>query len=415
MQEGEAFNSEKLERGLAQLARGGFVRPAKPEDIQLNIDEDRRTADLRIRVEEIGRQRISLTGGVNTIGIAYSLFNLLGGEEWLSAHIEGGPESLHLLLGVAKESLFGTPTSLGINVFQNVVQPRIFGRSRLFKSSASGLSSTWNYAISAKESLGVNYELSKNETRVPLQIPVLLPTGELREVRSRFVRSGVGLNWSSESRLQRLDAATGMTGGWLGGEEQSVRASVTATRLKLDPLSGGRNTWAFRGTLSGISSFGGATLPLSARIFAGDELIRGFRRGELGPIVAKQRADANGTSVSGTEAGGANAMLAFNAEYRVPLESHTEFAAFFDAGTAWLVPRWLGGARPEILQGTNGVTRSSTGVELRLRLPAIDQPLRIHYAINPWRLAQAILLQDGSKFLPTDRRTAFGWALGSLF
>ncbi len=419
LKEGEAFDAEKLEQGLGQLARSGFVRPAKKEDVKVKLDETARTADVSIRVEEIGRQRISMTGGGiglgSSLGIAYNVFNLLGGEELLMAHIEGGPQSMQMLLGLAKESLFGTRASLGVSVFRNVVQPRLLGRGRLFRSRSTGLSAAWNYSLTAQDTLTVNYEMSKNETRVPLQFPVLLPAIEIREVRSSSARSGIGLNWTREARARRVDASADVAGGWLGGSEQFVRTSLTAARLHADPLSGRRNAWAFRGHLSGTSSFGGATLPFSALSFAGEELVRGFRRGELGPTVLTKREDASGATVYGTEAAGANAAVAINGEYRVPLESHTEIAAFLDAGTSWLVPRWLGGARPEILSGTNGILRGSAGVEARLRLPVINQTVRIHYAVNPWRLAQTILLPDGAKSRPTDRGAAFGWALGTLF
>ncbi|HEV8384661.1 MAG TPA: BamA/TamA family outer membrane protein, partial [Candidatus Acidoferrales bacterium] len=418
VKEGEEFDLQKLEQGLEQLAREGFVRPATRDDVKVMLDEASRTADVTIHVEEIGRQKISLTGGGiglgSSLSIAYNVFNILGGEEILTSRIEGGPESLQLLLGLAKDGLFGTKASLGLNVFRNIVQPRLQGRG-LFKSRSSGMSAAWSYALTKQDTLAVNYEFSRNATQVPLPVPVLLPGLEVRDVRSFSSRSGVELSWAQESPAGRADASAGVAGGWLGGNERSARTTLTAARLHVDPLSGGRNGWAFRGRLSGASSFGGATLPSTARSFAGEELVRGFRPGELGPAVVTSRVEADGSKVYGTETGGANALVAVNGEYRVPIESHTEVAAFFDAGTSWLVPRWLGGARPDILSGTNGVTRGSAGVEARLRVPVIDQTVRVYYAVNPWRLARVVLLPDGSKFQPTDRRAAFGWALGNLF
>ncbi len=419
LKEGEEFDSQELERGLEQLARGGFVRPATRDDVKVKLDEGTEAADVTIHVEEIGRQRISFTGGGfgmgSSLGIAYNVFDLLGGEEMLTAHMEGGPESLQILLGLAKDSLFGTRASLGVNLFRNVIQPRLQGRGRLFRSRSSGVSATWNYPLTSHDTLGVNYELARNSTSVPLQFPVLLPGLDIRDVRSSSTRSGMELTWTRESPAQRVDVSAGVAGGWLGGTEQSIRTSLTAARLRADPLSGGRNAWAFRGHMSGTSSFGGQTLPFSARAFAGEDFVRGFRRGELGPAVLTKQDGPSGATVFGTQAGGTNALVAVNGEYRVPIESHTEVAAFIDGGTSWLVPRWLGGARPEILSGTNGVMRGSAGVEARWRLPVINQTVRVHYAVNPWRLAQAILLPDGTRFRPTDRRAAFGWALGTLF
>ena len=116
-----------------------------------------------------------------------------------------------------------------------------------------------------------------------------------------------------------------------------------------------------------------------------------------------------------TQSPGADLVGAVNSEYRVPLLPRTEVAGFFDAGSGWLLPGWLGPNRPTLLRGTNGVARASTGLELRWRLPVIDETLRVHYSLNPLRLAETLALPDGSRFRPPDRHAALGWALGSLF
>jgi len=335
LKEGEVFDSTALERGLENLARSGFVRSARSEDIRVKFDEEKGAADITIRLEEIGRQKISLVGGGsglgNTLGVAYSVFDLLGLEEMLTAHIEGGAESLDVLLGIAKEGIFGTRASLGLSLFQNVVRPRLQQR------------------------------------------------------------------------------------GWLGGSEKTIRSSLEFARLEADPWTRGRNSWAFRGYATGTGSYGGATLPLHARIFAGDEQVRGFRAGQVGPYVLVNRASVNGTTAFAAEPGGANGVVGMNAEYRVPIKSRSELAAFIDAGTGWLVPRWLGGTPPTVLKGTNGAIRSSVGVEARVRLPLVNQMVRFNYAANPFRLGQAFLLPDGTRFRPGERRGAFGWGLGLLF
>jgi len=97
------------------------------------------------------------------------------------------------------------------------------------------------------------------------------------------------------------------------------------------------------------------------------------------------------------------------------LTQRTEAAAFFDTGIGWLLPGWLGANRPALLGATKGIVRASTGVEMRWQVPIVDQTVRVHYAVNPMRLARAILLPDGSAFRPPNRRAAVGWAIGSLF
>src|SRR4029077_12068222 len=102
LREGEPFDSEKLRSGLERLVRTGYVRSFKPEDVRMQFDDANHSVDIVIRVAEVGQQKISLTGGWNnlggTIGAAYSVFNLLGGQELIDSHIDVGPDSLHLAL-----------------------------------------------------------------------------------------------------------------------------------------------------------------------------------------------------------------------------------------------------------------------------------------------------------------------------
>lgn len=428
LREGDPFDAEKLERGLGRLARTGFIRPVRAEDLEIRPDPVTRTVDLTIRFEEIGRQRISLVGGSSalgsTAGLAYTLFDLFGGEELITTHLEGGPGTLQLLLGVAKEGIFGTRASLGMNLFHAVVRPRLPGSSgseRLFTSRNSGLGLSSNVPLTPRDTLGFSFELSRTGTEFHLPQPI--PGVPLDSLQTRSSRRAVGVAWSRESdprnaRRERLDVSASLSGGWLGGDEKLLRSTVEYARLYSDPLTAGRNAWAWRGYVGGVSSYDGGSLLLHQRLFAGEQLVRGFRSGELAPYTLTTTQSTDGTTTTSAQAGGANLVGVINGEYRVPLDSNgtrAEVAAFFDLGAGWLLPRWLGGAREEVVRNTNGVLRGSAGVELRVNLPVIHQPLRVHYAVNPLRLAQELLLPDGSRFRPSDRRAPLGWALGSFF
>jgi outer membrane protein insertion porin family len=95
LREGQPVNDRALEAGLARLARTGYFKPIRKENIQVQMNDATHTASVSIRVEEIGQQRASLIGGRgqfgSTVGIAYTLFDLLNREELLSAQLEGGP------------------------------------------------------------------------------------------------------------------------------------------------------------------------------------------------------------------------------------------------------------------------------------------------------------------------------------
>jgi len=105
LREGDPIDDRALETGLLRLARTGYFKPIRKEDIRVQLDEATRTANVSIHLQEIGQQRVSLVGGTvqfgTTLGIAYTVFDLLNREELLSTQLEGGPETLQMLLGLS--------------------------------------------------------------------------------------------------------------------------------------------------------------------------------------------------------------------------------------------------------------------------------------------------------------------------
>jgi len=90
-------------------------------------------------------------------------------------------------------------------------------------------------------------------------------------------------------------------------------------------------------------------------------------------------------------------------------------ATFFDAGSGFLLPNWLGQTRPTLINSTNDLVHGTTGLELRWTLPVVGTPLRINYSFNLLRLNRAVLMPDGSVFRLHDHLGALGWGLGPLF
>jgi outer membrane protein assembly factor BamA len=156
-------------------------------------------------------------------------------------------------------------------------------------------------------------------------------------------------------------------------------------------------------------------MPVYARLFSGDELVRGLRTGELGPDAVVSSSSTSGNQTYTAIPAGANLVGAANAEYRMPLGGGAQAAGFFDFGSGRLLPNWLGHTRPSLLDSTNGILHGSTGIELRWSVPGVQVPLRTYYAVNVLRLNRFLQLPDGSPFHARSRFSAFGWALGSLF
>src|SRR5258707_4217012 len=93
--EGQPLDEYAIGAGLARLARTGYFQPFKKEDVQIETHEAGRTADVTIHLHEKGKQRITFSGGRQqfgtTLGLAYSVFNLLALDEFLSTQTDAGP------------------------------------------------------------------------------------------------------------------------------------------------------------------------------------------------------------------------------------------------------------------------------------------------------------------------------------
>jgi outer membrane protein assembly complex protein YaeT len=418
--EGAPFDDRLLEAGLARLARTGYFKPIKKEDVHVETNDAARTADVTIRVEELGQQRAFLTGGHgqfgSTLGIAYTVFNLLDREELLSSRIEGGPESLQLAIGFAKEGFLGSRGALVLSVFNTFLRPRFSGsvRGPFFRQESEGVDAAYTYTLTNSNALSVQYDLSRAKTQYSPALPAGVTGLTVSTAPTEMSSHSAGLGWTHDTGDERLILRDSVSGGWLGGGENLVRSKVEYGRVMPDRIFNRANSWAFRTTFTGAGSYSGQ-MPFYSRVFAGDDLVRGLRAGELGPdAVVSSISPAGATTYSAIPAG-ANLAGAANAEYRVKLSANTEAAGFFDLGSGMLLMNWLGPARPTLADFTNGILHASTGVELQWTVPGIGVPVRVYYAVNVLRLDRWLPMPDGSLFHARNRFSAFGWALGSLF
>jgi len=308
----------------------------------------------------------------STLGLAYTVFDLLNREELLSAKFEGGPESLQIVLGIAKEGIFGTRGSLAFSVFDNVLRPRFMrgARGPFFTSRSLGLNVPWTYEFTNTDSIGVNYTLSRTTSDYPLGTPPGLTGLPPLDLRARISSRSLGTAWVHDTGNERLLFSNSASGGLLGGEENMLRSSGEAARIFRDPLFAPKNAWAFRTTFNAARSYRG-NMPFYSRFFSGDEFVRGLRTGELGPLAMTATSAPSGATTFSPSPAGANLIAAANAEYRIPLRGGTEAAGFFDLGSGWLLPNWLGPTRPALLNATNGVLHGSTGLEFRWTVPGV--------------------------------------------
>jgi len=421
LKEGAPLDERALEAGLARLGRTGYFKPIKKEDVDVETNDVTRTAEVTIHVEELGKQRISLVGGRgqfgSTLGIAYMLYNVLDREELLSSRLEGGPETLQLALGFAKEGFLGSRGTLALSVFNTLMRPRLTGtvKGPFFKQQTEGLSSDWSYALTTTATMSVDYSVSHSKTQYSLGLPAGLAALPASDIRADSSSHSLGLGWERNTGRERIAFQDSVSGGLLGGSENLLRTKAEYGRIFHDPIFNSRNAWAFRTSFSATGSYSG-TMPVYAREFAGDQFVRGLRDGELGPLGVVSSISSSGSTLYSAAPMGANAISAINVEYRVRLGPGTEAATFYDLGSGRLQRNWLAGTtRPSIIDATNGMLHGSTGVELRWTLPSVGVPVRVYYALNVLRLNQALPLPDGSLFRAHNRFSTLGWGLGSMF
>jgi outer membrane protein assembly complex protein YaeT len=420
LSEGYPFDERALEAGLARLAKTGYFHAIKKEDVRVQIDDITHTADVTIRVSEAGQQRTLFSGGHgqfgNTLGIAYTLFDLLEREELLSAQFDGGPDSLQIMLGLVMEGFLGSRSSLAISVFDNVLLPRFASsvKGPFYTSRSEGLNTGWSYPLTKTDSLTVNYGLSHTNTDYLFTLPPSANGLSSAELRAETSSSAVGLGWTHDTGGERISIANSISGGYLGGSENVIRSNEQYARIFPDPFFNHQNAWAFQTTFSGVGSYQGP-MPLYAMLFSGDAQVRGLSSGELGPYAAVPLTTNSGTQTYSALPAGANVIWASNAEYRVPLGGGMQAVGYFDLGTGWLLPNWMGNARPTLLDFTNGILHGSVGFELQWTVPEIQVPVRVNYSVNILRLNRFLQLPDGSLFHAHNKLFAFGWALGTLF
>jgi outer membrane protein insertion porin family len=420
LMEGAPFDDRALEGGLARLARTGYFKPIKKEQIHITADDFHRTVDVVIQIDELGRQRASLVGGSgqfgSTLGIAYTLFNVFDREEMLSSRIEGGPESLQLALGFAKEGFLGSRGSLALSLFNTFLLPRLSGsvKGPFFRQHSEGVNADYRCALTPRDTLTANYGVSYSDTSYSPTALAGLNALTPGDIHAKSSSRSIGLGWTRNSGSEQIVLAGTVSGGWLGGSENLVRSKSEHERIFRDRIFKSQNAWAFRTTLTGVGSYSG-DMPLTSRLYSEDEFVRGLRNGDLGPRALVATGATSGTTRYSVAPTGANLLGAENAEYRIRLGANTEAAGFFDFGSGLLQPGWLGRWRPAVVDSTNGLVHGSTGVELRWTLPEIGVPIRAYYAWNVLRLDRSILTPNGSLFHIRNRLSAFGWGLGSFF
>jgi hypothetical protein len=235
------------------------------------------------------------------------------------------------------------------------------------------------------------------------------PVHSLRSEVAPFVLFDRTKGKGADMRGYRLSYSHSLDGSlWLRSLD-SAQGSLQLTRYVDDPLTRGRNSFAFHLQGSWVRASGGGPLLLERRFYPGDESVRGFSRGSLSPWASV----AGG---SDPQPAGADTVIGLSTEYRVPIRGPLSGVGFFDLGWTHLDAKDAAqlGSGARLIDATNGVLRASLGGELRLQLPMIRQPARLIFSWNPLRL-NTMFSSPSSVLRLADPKTSVRFALGSLY
>jgi outer membrane protein insertion porin family len=235
--------------------------------------------------------------------------------------------------------------------------------------------------------------------------------------------------------------ATTLEGGPLGGNQKTLAPVFELKHFR--PINRGRNTLAFRLIGSFVTGFGGQVPSPTSRFYiGGEDTVRGFDIFAISPMAYvplttavpvfftdPTHLDDNGNPTLRTAAvnvlsenisfAGGDTELVGNFEYRIPIAGPVQIAPFVDVGINRvlrhsqlelnelgvqrlqdLFPNATIPDRLRLVPGTNGKTRTSTGLEVVINLPIVNAPFRVYWAYNLSRLNENIVLPAAQFELP---------------
>jgi outer membrane protein insertion porin family len=495
LDEGSLFNDRLWELSLLRLNQLNYFETIKPENADLKKNVKNGTVDIRLKVKEKGKQSISFSGGVSGlagsfVGLSYQTNNFLGLGETLTLSGQLGDRSRNATFGFTEPYLFDRPISTGFTVFtqrfdynqareesillgqQIAINPAIaqnydtdshgftmFASYPLRKLSFTRLGLTYGYSTTNISAFSQSSELLFES----LQFTSLAGPSSLKGIRASKITPTLTHNTVNAqfnpTGGKSYSYAASFEGGPLLGNVNTVSNSFEVKYFHSTYHH--RNVIGLRALTAFTTGYGGKVVPPFDRFYTGGEdTVRGFDYYTISPYVFIPSSttttvtfknptvlDGNGNPTTqalsvpilqyyATRPGG-DSQTVFNAEYRIPIESHVVFKLFNDIGLNGIVrqsglqlsesavgllsqqypnpsfPDTIIPKNLELVPGTNFHPRDSLGVELVVMLPIIQAPFRVYYAYNPLRLTKTISAPRGA-FDLTDQSQRYLQSIGVL-
>jgi outer membrane protein insertion porin family len=371
IREGARFRLSMFKNSMLRLQQLGLVELTGEPDIK-NDPENPALMDITLNVTELQRNNIQFNAGYSGyegtfIGLSYSTVNFLGAGEQLNLMLQHGKRVKNYQFGFTEPYFLDLPINLGFNVFN-----RYTSYPGLFEQKSKGASFLFGARVRGYLRTNIRYSYEFVKINVPD-----LPEGadpsfyynpyqayddqgyNISSVTPSIYRSTINSPMTPTSGSLYL-ASCKFAGAFLGGDITMIKPRFEWTHFQPVMLN---HVIGFHLEYSFVKAYNGSVLPVFERFYLGGERsIRGYDIYSIGPR------DPWGQILGGVKS------LVFNAEYIIPFGAQGPVYAilFYD----------MGNALAQFQKFSLKDMYYSTGLEMRIFVPALRIPFRLIFAYN---------------------------------
>ena len=369
LREGDRFSMALFKASVLRLKQLGLVDLDKDPDI-IPTENNPAEMDVTVRVKEIQKNNIQFSAGTSGyegtfIMGSYSTVNLLGTGESMEVMAQYGKRTKNYMFSFTEPYVLNLPLSAGFRVYdRSIYYPS------LYSQQTRGISFDFGFRILGFWRANLTYGFEYlNLDSAPIDseegVSSAYDFGGLYGYGEYYVGSLSPMLYRSTvdspltpTRGSLYLVGAKITGGLLGGEISMLKPRFEWTRFQpvfKNHVLGLHVVYEF------IKPLQGSDVPFWERFYLGGERsLRGYEIYTIGPR------NNDDLLVGGEKS------LVFNAEYTIPVGGPLYAILFCDAGNAF--------ARKETVSLGNLCV--SSGLEVRMFVPALRVPFRLIFAFN---------------------------------
>jgi len=390
--EGRRFSLALFKDSILRMRQLGLVELDGEPDIKPN-PEDPTQLDVTLRVKELQRNNIQFTAGYSGyegtfVALSYSTVNFLGAGETLELMGQYGKRIKNYSFGFSEPYVFDLPITLGFTIYNRyMIYPA------LFDQKSRGIDFQFGARIVGYWRTGLVYSYQKLKLEEPsieesyYYNPYYTPyyygafayqKYNMSSITPTLYKSTID-SPLTPSRGTLYLASCKFAGGPLGGDIKLIKPRLEFTYYQ---PTFAEQRFGIHLEYSFLKTYGETDIPYWERFYLGGERsIRGYDIYTIGPR------DEYNRNLGGEKS------LVFNAEYIIPVGGPIYAIFFHDMGNAYAKDQKI---------SLNDMF-SSTGLELRVFVPALRVPFRLIFSYN------------NKKIYVDDSSFAFRFAIGTTF